>query len=140
MSENGKLQDDGRLCVHQHDLTELRNFRIDRIEMTIVEAGSVFRQVESFLRFILNGGTWNRDSVIDDFKVWPDEPTDDRRLCIVWNPNTNQVQFSAIGMNLFEAEIAAHNGALYMDILLVDQKQVWNDFYGVRENGGADNS
>ena len=139
MCENGKLRDDGRLCVHQFDLTEMRNFSIDRMGMTIIEAGSVFRQVESFIQFLHSGGTWNRSSVIDDFKVWSDEPTNDPRLCIVWNPNTNQIQFSVLGMNLFEAEIAAHHGALYMDALSVNQTQLWNDFYGIKENGGTDN-
>ena len=140
MKENGNLRDDGRLCVHQRDMNEMRNFSIDRVHMTIVESGTVFRQIASFIRFLKNGGTWDKkQSVIDDFKVWPDEPTDDPRLCVVWNPSTKLIQFSAIGMNLYQAEISAHHGALYMDALSMNPLDVWNEYYGVL-NGGANNS
>ena len=140
MKENEKLREDGRLCVHQDDLNEMRNFNVDRVQVTIVEAGAVFRQVASFIRFLKNGGVWEREhSVIDDFKSWPTEPTDDPRLCIVWNPNTNQIQFSAIGMTMRQAEIAAHHGAVYMDALSIDYAGIWRDYYEAID-GGADNS
>jgi len=141
MNENGKLREDGRLCIHQHDLEEMREFNIDRIDTTVVEAGAIFRQIESFIRYLKNGGKWNRkNSIIDDFKAWPDEPTMDPRLCIVWNPNTKQIQFSAVGMTLYQAEISAHFGALYMDALSLDQAGIWSDYYNRIEDGGANNS
>jgi hypothetical protein len=140
MKENGKIRDDGRLCVHQRDMNEMRDFNIDRVHTTIVEAGTIFRQIESFIRFLKNGGEWIKGrSIIDDFKSWPNEPTDDPRLCVVWNPETKLIQFSAIGMNLYQAEISAHYGALYMDALSMRQSDVWDDHYGVLD-GGADNS
>ena len=140
MKENGKLREDGRLCVHQRDMNEMRDFNIDRVHTTIVEAGTVFRQIASFIRFLKNGGKWDkRQSVIDDFKFWPNEPTDDPRLCVVWNPKTKLIQFSAIGMTLYQAEISAHHGAVYMDALSINQLDVWNEYYGVL-NGGANNS
>ena len=139
MKEDKNLREDGRLCVHQDDLNELRNFNVDRVRITIVEAGAVFRQVASFIRFLKNGGVWEREhSVIDDFKAWPTELTDDPRLCIVWNPNTNQIQFSAVGMTMRQAEIAAHHGAIYMDALSVDQAKIWHDYYEVTDGGAND--
>lgn len=131
---------DGRLCVHQSDLSEMRTFNIDRVFMSIVEAGAVFRQIESFIRN-LNSGAWYSEEgcLIDDYRVFEEEPTDDPRLCIVWNPETKQIRFAAIGLDLFQAEIAAHHGALYMDALSMNPIQVWNGFYGV-ENGGTNDS
>lgn len=141
MKDSEKIvREEGRMCVHQSDLNEMRNFNIDRVHTTIVEAGSIFRQIASFIRFLRNGGIWERDhSFIDDFKAWPQETTDDPRLCIVWNPDTYKIQFSAIGLTMRQAEISAHHGALYMDALSLKPADVWNDYYGV-EDGGANDS
>jgi hypothetical protein len=142
MSENGQLKADGRICLHQ-DLTDHSKFNLDRFGDTppsIVQAAAIFRHIASFIRYTHSGGTWSPEShLIDDYKVFENEPTDDPRLCIVWNPNTNQIQFAALGMSLWEAEIAAENGATFLKALYINPNSIYEAEYGVA-NGGADNS
>lgn len=121
---------DGRLCVHQ-DLEEMRNFNIDRLNMTVVEAGYVFRQIETFIRLTISGFILpDGAAIVEDFTSWPDEPTDDPKVCIVWNPNLDLVRVAVTGMTMKQAEIAVHNGVLYMDALSINQAIIWENEYG----------
>lgn len=129
MSEKKQQLADGRICLHQ-DLGEIQNFSIDRFGDTvpsIFKTAAIFRQIASFIRYLSFGGIWTPGhGVIDDFKVFADEPTDDPRICVVWNPNTEKIQFSVIGMNLIQAEHSADIGATYMKALYINTQRIYD--------------
>lgn len=128
MSEEKQQLADGRICLHQ-DLEEIQNFSIDRFGDTvpsIFKTAAIFRQVASFIRYLGSGGDWTPErGIIDDFKLFVEEPTDDPRLCIVWNPNTERIQFSVIGMTLLQAEHSADIGATYMKALYINTQRIY---------------
>jgi hypothetical protein len=123
MSEN-----ESRLCVHQA-WEKLPNFDVDRINVSLVDSTIILRQIAHFIRCIQSGTPVSKN-LIDDFKVFEDEPTEDPRVCIVWNPETKQIRFSVIGMDLWQAEAACEHGAAFL-------MSLYTDFRG--DHGGTDN-
>lgn len=128
MSEKKQQLADGRICLHQ-DLEQIQNFSIDRFGDTvpnIFKTAAIFRQIASFIRYLNSGGVWTPErGLIDSFDIFVGEPTDDPRLCIVWNPNTDRIQFSVIGMTLLQAEHSADSGATYMKALYINAQKIY---------------
>lgn len=77
----------------------------DRVNMTPWDAINILRNIVHFLRNQWNGINQKRARV-EDIQIWTDEPTDDPRVCIVWNQKTRQIRLSIIGMDAWQAEIA----------------------------------
>lgn len=127
MSENlnGRFEDiveeESRICVHHLETENEVKMNVDRQNISIVDTREVLRRIELFLRMldIMNPNQIPKKG-IDDVKFFPDEPTDDPRVCIVWNPATKQIRFSVIGMGLWEANIAVENAATYMNYIIMN--------------------
>lgn len=137
MSENGN-RIDGRLCVHAFD--EEGNFNIDRSDTSIFEAAQVFRHIGTFIRYLHVGGKFTPgEALIDGYSDGSFEPTDDPRICIVWNPNTRQIRFSTIGIDLWDAEALVEYAAIYMQALIINPVDVVTSEMHKDEDGGANN-
>lgn len=123
MSENGTQKIDGaRVCIH-HSREELPNFRVERQEITVYDAREVCMRIVHFIRNRDNG-IRQHNGIIDSFEVFEDEPTDDPRVCVVWNPNSKQIQVSIIGMSQWDACLACENAAVLLQNLAFDPEGV----------------
>ncbi len=118
-----------RLCVHSNR-EEWPDFSMDR-EMTIYDSAEICLRICHFLRNWENGIT-QAATIIDAFEIQTDEPTDDPKICIVWNPNSKQIRFSITGMPVWDAVVALESAAMYFRMLIVREEGM--------ENGGLDNS
>ena len=98
-----------KLCVHVEQLVMLPT-KVDRVNMTMWDSINVLRNIVHFLRNQWNGINQKR-ARIEDIQVWTGEPTDDPRVCIVWNQRTRQIRVSIIGMDEWQAEIACELAA-----------------------------
>ena len=85
------------LCVHSNR-EEWPNFSMDR-EMTVYDATEICLRICSFLRNWENGLT-QAATIIESFEINTNEPTDDPKICIMWNSNSKQIRFSITGMPL----------------------------------------
>ncbi len=126
MSENKTQETDGaRICV-RHSREKLPNFRVERQEITVYDAREVCVRVAHFIRNRDNGIT-QHNRVIESFEVFEEEPTDDPRVCIVWNPNSKQIRVSIIGMDQWDACLACENAAVLLQNLAFDPEGVTSD-------------
>lgn len=121
MSETSEMEG-SRICIHQSRET-LPNFRVERQEITTYDAREVCLRIAQFLRNRDNGiNQVNR--IIDSFELFEDEPTDDPRVCIAWNPNSKQIQVSIIGMNVWDACLACESAAALLQSLVFDPEGI----------------
>ncbi|MHC4736791.1 MAG: hypothetical protein ACYTDW_20415 [Planctomycetota bacterium] len=107
-----------RVCVHVERPTMLPSVT-DRMNMTMWDSMNVLRNIVHFLRNQYNGVPQKR-ARIEDIQTWTGEPTDDPRVCIVWNPETRQIRISLIGLDEWQAEIACDLAANQIERDLLD--------------------
>ncbi len=117
------------LCVHS-DREKWPEFSMDR-EMTVYDSAEICLQICHFLRNYENGIS-QAATIVDSFEINADEPTDDPKICIMWNPNSRQIRFSITGMPVWDALITLENAATYFRMLFVREEGM--------EHGRTDNS
>lgn len=119
-----------KLCVHSKR-EDWPNFSMDR-EMTVYDAAEICVRIAQFLRN-WESGIPQTTTIIDSFDVNEKEPTDDPKICIVWNPQSRQIRFAVTGMPLWDAVISLDNATAYFRMMIVREEAMEN-------NGGPDNS
>ncbi len=123
-SEMSKMEG-SRICIH-HSRELLPDFRVEHQEITTYDAREVCLRIAHFLRNRDNGiNQVNR--IIDSFELFEDEPTDDPRICVAWNPNSKQIQVSIIGMNTWDACLACESAAALLQSLVFDPGAITED-------------
>lgn len=103
---------ESRICVHVTEFSLLPS-RVDRTNISLGDTINVLRNIVHFLRNWRNGFKQGREAV-EELRVWADEPTDDPKICAVWNPDTRQIRVSVTGMDEWEAEIACDLAAEHL--------------------------
>ena len=108
-----------RLCVHSKR-EDWPNFSMDR-EMTVYDATEICLRICNFLRNWENGISQS-STIIDAFEIHANEPTDDPKICTMWNSNSRQIRFSITGMPVWDAVIALESAAAYFRMLIVREE------------------
>lgn len=104
--------DEMRICVHVERPTMLPS-RVDRTNITLWDTINALRNIVHFLRNWRNGFKQGRGAV-EELRIWAEEPTDDPKICVVWNSGTRQVRVSITGMDEWQAEIACDLAAEHL--------------------------
>lgn len=104
---------EAKLCVKRK---EDGSFNVNRQDINIFDAREILLRIVLFIRNHENGLHQSR-TIIDDFKIFTDEPTDEPRVCTVWNPLTRQIRFSVIGLDLWQACILCEDAAASLQML-----------------------
>ena len=103
------MNEEMRICIHVEQPNMLPT-NIDRINITMWDTINIIRNIVHFLRNQWNGINQKRARV-EDIQVWTDEPTDDPKICIVWNQETRQIRVVLTGIDEWQAEIACELAA-----------------------------
>lgn len=81
--------------------SEKDGLRINRKDMTVLESIEVVQRTLLHLR--MRQGGLNVLNYIDSFEHFPDEPVDDMKICLAWNPEIEKIQVAITGVSILGA-------------------------------------
>ena len=110
---------DSRICVKKTE----DGFKIDRQDIGLEEAREVLQRLALFIRAKDLNLIMLENGYIDSYAIHPDEPTDQSKVCIAFDPVTGKIQAAVVGMTSFQASMLLEFAAAYFNALMMQGVQ-----------------